>query len=193
MKKFTKTMFLFVSVLCMTSFAAFAEEGLSDRVVKIKNASREKVMLTYLRDGKSKVHVKIRDEAGNEIFRDVIRSGKSFEKLYNVASLVEGKYTFEVSDDLGIVSESFLNVNKRSNVVAEVVRDEADKYRVEVKGNSVPAVFINIFDRRGQLVFSDYVSESRSFTKSYDLSKLQISGVRFEISSEDKNIARAIF
>jgi outer membrane lipoprotein-sorting protein len=99
MKKLTIT----IIATFVMSFAAFSQES-SENTALIPS-SHNTFKLIYNNSGDEVVKIKIKDEEGQLLRIDKIKSNGGFMKRYNLTQLDPGKYTFEISDAQGITSE----------------------------------------------------------------------------------------
>lgn len=196
MRKFAKTTTVLFALIATVALSVFAREGLSGKkVVKLTPESNAQYKLTYLNKGNCNVVVKILNNNGSEIFSENIQSNKSFTKPYNLKGLSKGEYTFKVIDADGMTSKTIqlpASTSKES-VSAQIKKSDDDKFEVTVLGERLHPVFVNIYDCQGERIFGDYIDLSKSFTKTYDLSKLSTDNVFFEVIHNENVIAKTKF
>ncbi len=195
MKKFTKTTLALLAIVASSVLTASAGEGESHRIVKITPESNGKIKFTYLNDGNCNVIVKIVNDHGIEIFSNKIKSDKSFTIPYNFKGMSTGSYTFKIIDANGMISKTIdlPSSVKTSAVLAKIKKTDDAKFEVTVLGDHSNPIYINIYDWRGERIFGDYIDLTNSFTKTYDLSRLSVGNVLFEVINDERVIAKTKF
>ncbi len=190
MKKFTLT----AIVLCIAlSTATFAATGREVKDVSVEKKD-EKVELTYLSKGDAKVRVNIYDQYGKTVYSETIKHPSSFVKSYDLSKLPKAKYEFEIIDDQKVVTEIVSFVEEATTQVKASVAEETEgKFTVKVTGELVKPVLVNIYSKSGELVYGDYISFDKSFSRSYDLSKIAVKDLKFEVIQDGEILAEANF
>ena len=192
MKKFTLTTAVLGIVL---STASFASTGKDAKDVSVEKKD-EKVELTYLSEGEAKVKVNIYNQRGAIVYSEVIKHPKSFSKSYDLSKLPKGEYEFEIVDSRKVVSEKVTlssAKNAEKFLKADVSMTEEGKYSLVVIGEVVKPIQVNIYNARGILLYGDYISVEKSFTRSYDLTKSHVKDVKFEVIQDGTLLAEAKF
>ncbi len=194
MKKLTKTTMVVLALLASTTFYANAKEGAStERKVFIKTVENGTYKLTYLKDGACNVQVKILDEVGNEVYSEKIQSAKSFTKPYSLEKLQSGTYTFKIEDGAGTVMKTVALSNGPKIISADIRKEDNQQYELIVKGDKLSPVYVNIYDRNNVLIYGDKIDHTKSFSRKYDLSKLNTSELKFEVINNGDLIATKKF
>lgn len=160
--------------------------------LKVERQAGSRYELTYLTNGEGSVRVNIYDQEGTKLHSEVISNIKSFSKEYDFDKLPEGTYSFEIVDNSGVVSTEIKHI-VRDKVKAQVKPIEDNKYQVLVRGNDFEPVIINIYDRSRNLIYSDVVKLGKSFTKTYDLSKVSANSFTFEVVEDGSLLSRKGF
>jgi len=126
------------------------------------------------------------------MYTERIKRSNSFTKPYNFHILSLGEYSFKITDEEGV----YLTKIKRSediHMVASIKKIDDEKAEVNIKGEFMSPVSVNIFDSHNVLVFDDYIDHENSFSKVYDLSKVRADELRIEVVSESKMLATSEF
>lgn len=188
MKRLTKTTLVVLAIVVGSATGVLAQR----KLVRLDPVKKDLYQLTYLHRGNCHIKVEVIDEDGHELFTEQISQKKSFTKPYSFQNLELGEYTFKVTDDEG----TYVTKIKRTdeiNMVASIKKMEDEKAKVIVKGDFMSPVSVNIFDRQNILVFDDYIDHDSSFSKVYDLSKVNADELRIEVIAENKLLATAKF
>ena len=168
MIRIAKTTLVVFAIVASTALLSKASDGAETRVVKMDAAEQGLYQLTYLKDGKCDVKVSIYDGENNKLFSEKLSQKKSFTKSYDISSLEKGVYTFEVEDEQGVVTKSV--VYTPSVLKASVKKNTEGKAEVVVVGTKMDPVIVNFYDASYNLVYGDYISNDKSFSRVYDLS-----------------------
>ncbi len=150
--------------------------SIDKKVVKVTPVSESKYSLTYLKNGSCQVQVSIQNVSGKEVLSDMIKTRRSFKKIYDFKGLPNGLYSFILTDEDGTITKKITYNYGELNPVAEVITfEEEEKVKVTVKSNgrTLEPVSINIYDSKNELIFGDYVDLGKSFSRKYDVSKLK--------------------
>lgn len=192
MKKLTSTTLVVLGMVLSTALFAAKSDG---KEVLVKSTEPGKVELTYLSEGYCKVKVNIYDKNGEKVYVDAISNPKSFKKSYDLSKLPAGEYEFEIIDrDRVVVEKVSVSDGSESKILkATVIKEQGGKFKVLVHGKIADPVAVNIYDKRGKLVYGDLIDHSQSFTKVYDLSKSVTKDIVFEITQNGQVLAEASF
>ena len=160
--------------------------------VKVENTVRPSVYnLVYKAEKANKVSVKITDEAGRVILTDEVY-GKNFARPYNFNSVPTGKYNIEVSDKTSsqtvALDHNYASIDPIREVAVKPI--ENNKYELTFIGNQAENVFVNIYDKNNELIHTETIDKKGSFSRVYDLKKINASGYTFEVSVADKVISK---
>ena len=109
---------------------------------------------------------------------------------YSFEELPEGSYTIELIDSKGVITREV------AYVAADLIDLEVDmqamgdqKYNLKVVGAKMVPIYVRIFDAAEELVTTDFINKSASFTKTYNLSKLPAGPYKFEVVQNGHVIA----
>ncbi len=109
MKKLTIT----IIATFVMSFAAFSQEDTENTA--LIPSSHNTFKLIYNNSGDEVVKIKIKDEEGQLLRIDKIKSNGGFMKRYDLTHLEAGKYTFEIKDDNGVSIEEVILQSSKLN------------------------------------------------------------------------------
>ena len=143
--------------------------------------------------GTGAVKVTITNAAGEIILTDQINAEGGFMRPYNFTAQPAGAYTVTVLDRNGKASLPLVHgaVQLRPNVQIESVQDK--KFQLTLKGSSAEQVSVNIYDDASNLVYTDQIAQQGSFTRVYDLTKIQTGVLTFEVVSQGNVISKKQF
>ena len=188
MRRFTKTTMAVLAIAAGTSAGAIAQK----QSVRLDPVSKDLYRLTYFHPGKCNVKVEVSNEHGDKLLSEQINQKKSFTKPYSFVNPKFGEYSFKVTDDEGV----FVAKIQRTEVVnltASIKKLENDKALVIVKGKCIGPVPVRFTDKNDLLVFDDYIDREASFSKVYDLSKVNADELKIEVVAEQTLLATAKF
>ncbi len=186
MRKVTKTTLAIAAIVVGMAFGVKAQE----KSVRLDPVSKDLYRLTYLSQGKSDVKVEIIDEEGEILHSEQIKLRNSFTKSFNFQDLQFGEYSVKLTDQEG---EYITKINRSEDVymIATIKPLEEDKAKVIVRGEFMGPVYVNIYDGKRVLVFDDYIDMESSFSKIYDLSRVQASELEIEVVTDSETLAAA--
>ncbi|NJN25261.1 MAG: hypothetical protein HC819_04425 [Cyclobacteriaceae bacterium] len=188
MKRFTKTTLAVLAIVVGTSAGAIAQK----KSVRLDPVSKDMYRLTYFNQGQCNVKVEVIDAQGVRLLSEQINQKKSFTKPYSFENLKNGEYDFKVIDADGVYVSKITRSNEAS-MTAHIVKLENEKAKVIVRGEFVAPVTVKFLDRKGLLVFDDYIDQGSNFSKVYDLSRVNADEINIEVVTEEKLLATAEF
>lgn len=188
MNRTTKTTLAVFAIVAGISIGAFAQK----KTVRLDPVSKDLYRLTYIHQGKCNLKVEVVDANGKKLLSEQIDQKKSFTKPYSFKNLEQGEYSFVVTDNEGVYV-SKINRNSDYNMTADIRLLDDDKAKVIVKGSFMEPVYVNILDKHGLLIFDDYIEHERSFSKVYDLSKIDSDHVEIVVVTQEKLLAKREF
>jgi len=102
------------------------------------------------------------------------------------------KFTLTTLTVIGVVlgTTAFANTTGDKDVKVKPVNDE--KVELTYLTDSRCKVKVNIYDQEGKKVFGEYISNSKSFSKAYDLSSLPAGEYAFEVIDNDKVVVEKV-
>lgn len=195
MKK-TTTLLLSLMLGIGVVFADGAKEkDAAELRIKILPGATEQVYkLMYLSEEKGLVKINFYDEKGKKIFTDRVFNKYGFLRPYSFEALPEGNYTIETIDAKGVVTREVAYINDATADLEVELSPEAEKaYKLSVKGSTIDPVLVKIYDQWYGLITEDYIENDKSFTKTYNLSKLPAGKYTFEVYSRGEVVAKSIF
>ncbi len=161
--------------------------------VEVTSSSRANVYNLVYNNAKSGiVTVTIKDKNDNVVFKDEILNTKGFIRPYNFSGMPEGSYSVTVTDASGKTELSVAYNTTVINAVrkAEIKPLENNKYQLRLIGNTADAVEVTVYDQFGSAVHSEVLTQKGSFIRTYDLSKLKVSNLTFEVKAAGQVVNR---
>ncbi len=156
------------------------------QVAVVRNGEVFKVI--YKSEQQAAVELKITDGNGNLVFREKIKSD-GFIRPYNFSQLPKGDYNLSVEDETGRHQQTLCYQNEMNPEAHEMmahiakVNDPVDaKYILSIPGQEMSEVNIRIFDKAGNLVFSEVQNAADDFAKVYNLKNMD--GAVFHLTSK---------
>jgi flagellar hook assembly protein FlgD len=145
--------------------------------------------------GTGTVKVTITNAAGEIVMTDQINAEGGFLRPYNFTTQPAGTYTLTVLDRNGKASLPLVHGGAagqfRPNVQIKPVQDK--KFELTLIGSSAQAVAVNIYDDASNLVYTDQIAQQGSFSRVYDLTKIQTGVFTFEVVSQGNVITKKQF
>jgi hypothetical protein len=154
----------------------------------VETATRNGVYnLIYRTTTTGTVKVTITNSVGEVIMVDQIEGRTSFLRPYNFVALPAGAYSITVQDRNGRTTLPLVHTGKVAAVqpVVQIQPVETNKYEVKMLGSRADEVSVNIYDAAHRLVYSEKISQKGSFSRVYDLNKVNLTSVTFEVASPD--------
>ncbi|MGK7394109.1 MAG: hypothetical protein ACNS62_06035 [Candidatus Cyclobacteriaceae bacterium M3_2C_046] len=194
MKKATTILVGLIIVISSAVFASgketIAEAKSSARIVPINAESVYK--LVYDSQEAGIVKVNFYDQKGFKFFTDVVKNEKGFIRPYSFKNLPQGDYVIEIVDKFGSVQReiAFEVVKEKADFQVALNAETDKRFKLTVLGETLAPVFVKIYDANQRLVTEDYVDNSKSFSKVYNLSQVPASDFTFEVISKNKIVTK---
>lgn len=180
MKKLTMT----VAVLVTVIGTAFATGNGSKKVrTNVIPSSSSVFKVIYANEEQAVVKIRVKDEAGHLIHTDRIKSVGGFMKPYNLSNLEAGAYSLEITDQYGTVKEEVL-VKAPVNDAMKLISLSNNKVRLIVEESPNTPFTLSIFSLDGELVHREKFTETKSFSRIYDLSRFENNTFTFHLSDD---------
>jgi len=197
MKKTTALVAL-LTVISAVAFATDNKEKELDNTTKYKlvKASDFKYDLYYVSENEGNVSIKIFSPEGKMLTNDKLKHIESFKRRYNFRELAPGNYRVVIENANGKATESIFHNPDRSALKSMVTRiPDAKSVKVLVGAfdNSKP-VNIKIYDDQYRLLYHDKITNSESFSKVYNLIKVESENivVNIENNRESTTVVRSL-
>jgi hypothetical protein len=150
--------------------------------------------LVYQSKVEGMVLISIYNEQGELLLTDKVLNQTGFARPYNFQSLPAGHYTLQLVDAQGTMTKhiyhgelSVIESTLESPLQVSVkALENTSKYELQVLGTNTTPLRVTIYDSAGELIHSEQIDESGSFTKVYDLSSLKASGLSFEVVKDSQ-------
>ena len=188
--------FLFITAFSLASVFANASNPEGKELLNLTVKSEGVVSLTYSALAKSPARINIIDAKKTLVFSERITNNYGLLRNYNISALPEGEYTFEVIDN-GVKTIKTITYKKQlateaKDLKVEVTPTEAGKYSLTCKGVDGKEVFVAIYSKTEGIVFQDNIDSRKDFSRVYDLSKLASDTYVFEVTSNERSVAKEV-
>jgi hypothetical protein len=146
------------------------------------------------------VKIRIFDPKGKMVMHDVIKfkevSDEVFIRPYNFKSLRAGNYVFEIRENDKVLHH-MVEYRKKPAMNTHVlpvaiIALEDGKYKLVVKDTSNP-VEVNIFSAENNLIYNEEINQDESFSKVFDLSKVEMKYCTFKVVVDNKEYSKRIW
>lgn len=170
-----KTLSIFVVLIAISSVVSARrmdkpEEASAMAVTK----SGSLVKLFYKGAKDCNVKVTITNSENQVVFEELIRHVDGFMRPYNFSKLPEGDYTIKLVDHLGNKIEKISYRNGKIERLANLIRISGgeDRYLLTISNKGKDKFGVNIYDDKGDLLYTHSEEADGDFAKVYDLSKV---------------------
>ena len=139
-----------------------------------QNQERKAVIRVMTLSENNTAVLKIKDEDGRVMHRELLRGNTMYAKRYDLSNLPDGAYVVEVTSDQG-VSQEALNLKAGSSEVAyfkPAVQVEPEMIKVMFKNSIASPVALKLYDAQGRILFQESVPSQEQFAKGLDVSRL---------------------
>ncbi|MBJ2173764.1 hypothetical protein JBL43_05920 [Aureibaculum sp. A20] len=191
MKQIIKNSIVLV-VLCTTMFSYASE------IVTNENDDATKVTLNDVTEGSV---LSIKDVHGLILYKETIKVSGDYSKKFDLTSLPDGTYIFELDKDFEIKSIPFnvkrnvVNLNDENQTVifkpAMVLENNMLRIQKTIL-NSEKGLNIKIYFENGDLVHSEKFNNEKLINKTYDFSKSLNGKYKVLLSTEDRTFIKEI-
>jgi flagellar hook assembly protein FlgD len=178
-----------------------SEPGVRDGVTgtvkaNVEATSRNGVYnLIYKTASAGTVKVTITNSIGEVVLVDQIEGQGSFLRPYNFLGLPAGHYTVTVLDRNGKTTLPLVHTAGTVNLqpVVQIQPVEQSKYEVRLLGSNADEVSVNIYDAAKRLVYSEQIAQKGSFSRVYDLNKMNLQNVTIEVVNANGVVGKKQF
>ena len=191
MKKVIKNS-LVLAVL-FTTMISYANENVTN-----ENDEATNVTLNDVTEGSV---LSIKDVNGLILYKEIIKVSGDYSKKFDLTSLPDGNYIFELDKDFEIKSIPFnvkrnvvdLNIENKSVVFKPAMVLENNMLRIQKTIlNSEKGLNIKIYFENGDLVHSEKFNNENLINKTYDFSKSLKGKYKVLLSTEDRTFEKEI-
>jgi hypothetical protein len=196
-----KKLVIKVAVLMMTAGYSVAAgtiekekpESATSRVEVVATAKSAVYKLSYASESVGTVKVNIYDAKGDLLYTDLIRSAKSFQKMYDFSQLGSGNFRIEVAGAEGKIEKTIQIASVKESLIASVsTLDTKGKYELQVRNKEMKPVFVSIYDASDNLLYEDQIDVNHNFSRVYDFSRNYAKAASFVVSSDGATITQVI-
>ena len=190
MNKLVKSLALLLTVISSAAtYASVDSVSLSSycKVTALEDAQKYRVI--YQAPETEDVKVLLYNDKKQLIFSEVVAETDGFAKIYDMAELKDGVYTFELT------SKSFSHQEKVSVKSWDgegVMISETKDHKVAVVGKGEKSFNLTIVDAAGNMVFDGGFSKDEMIQKLFNLQQLEGNTASFIIRQGDKVIKESI-
>jgi hypothetical protein len=163
---------IIITAVMLTAIFSNANNGLGN------NPKSENKTTFSIKDVKQGNQLLIKDLNGIILYKEQIKDSGSYSKGFDLTSLPDGSYVFELDKDLEIKSFPF-SVNLKNVVFAEnettihkpyVTSKENYIYISKLALNNEPLDIKIYYQDKSQLIYSEKIKDTKSIQKAYKLS-----------------------
>ena len=182
-----------VLVVLFATMISYANE-----IVTNENDDATNVTLNNVTEGSV---LSIKDVDGLILYKETIQVSGDYSKKFDLTSLPDGNYIFELDKDFEIKSIPFnvkrnivdLNIENKSVVFKPAMVFENGMLRIQKTIlNSENGLNIKIYFENGDLVHSENFNNEKLINKTYDFSKSLKGKYKVLLSTEDRTFSKEI-
>ncbi|QCX37496.1 hypothetical protein FF125_03240 [Aureibaculum algae] len=182
-----------VLVVLFATMISYANE-----IVTNENDDATNVTLNNVTEGSV---LSIKDVNGLILYKETIQVSGDYSKKFDLTSLPDGNYIFELDKDFEIKSIPFnvkrnivdLNIENKSVVFKPAMVFENGMLRIQKTIlNSENGLNIKIYFENGDLVHSENFNNEKLINKTYDFSKSLKGKYKVLLSTEDRTFSKEI-
>ncbi|WP_117881854.1 hypothetical protein [Aureibaculum luteum] len=182
-----------VLVVLFTTMISYANE-----IVTNENDDATSVTLNDVTEGSV---LSIKDVNGIILYKETIKVSGDYSKKFDLTSLPDGNYIFELDKDFEIKSIPFnvkrnvvdLNIENKSVIFKPAMVLENNRLRIQKTIlNSEKGLNIKIYFENGDLVHSEKFNNEELINKTYDFSKSLKGKYKVLLSTEDRTFVKEI-
>jgi hypothetical protein len=189
MKKGFKIIAVILGLFISQFGYAGTKESLETEVI---SPTSFKVRLT---EATGSIQLKLRDQSGVILYREVIQGGNNYHKVFNVASLSVGRYQLELEYSTSIqllpleVTYSGIIMDDQDliNLFKPFVRQNESRVSINVLNTQRKPLGIKVYDSGDQLVYHDHLAGELLMGKQYDFSELDSGSYRMVLTSNNRS------
>jgi hypothetical protein len=187
MKTLLKSVIL-VCAMAATSFATAAS-------FTVKESKNSVFKVQYVSEQKGTVEVTILNKQNEIVFSEAISSTGSFIRPYNFSNLTEGEYTIVLKDENGEQRQTINYSASKTNPFAHVIAvpNQEDKFWLNIVTNGEERMNVRIYSLTGELLYEHAEVVTGSYSKIFNVSKLNQLSVVFEVSNGNGTVYTSLF
>jgi hypothetical protein len=182
-----KKNFLIITAALLVTFGAIAgnKPGAAAAVAVVNQGTTLK--LYYKGIVEANVKVSILNESGSTVYSEVLKNVDGFVRPYNLASIPEGEYTIEVSDQNTLYSEKVKIRHQPKAELAKLSRvsGEDGVYLLSIPSKEAKDINVRIL-ADDKVIYDEVQAISADFARLYNLKKVK-GAVTFEINDQHGN------
>ena len=141
------------------------------------------------------IQLQLKDQAGVILYRETIQGGNNYHKIFNVASLSNGRYQLELEYSSSIhllpleVTYSGVIIDDADliKLYKPFVRQRESTVSINVLNTQKKPLGIKVYDSIDQLVYRDQLQGELIMGKQYDFSKLDPGSYRMVLTSDNRS------
>jgi len=167
------------------------EPGESASAVAVTNCSGSSVVkVFYKAEQAGTVKVSIFSKDNSLVFAETMKRVSGFLRPYNFSGLSAGKYTIQVEDSNGKITETIDYTDGKIEKLISIVKlAEEGKYLLSVNSKASDVINVNIYNGANQLIHSQEKKIERNFAEVLNLKDIN----RFTIEVTDsKGVLKSI-
>ncbi len=179
MKKLTQiSLFAFALVFSQVGLLLANDHEGTNTLVSVRQIKSEPkkavISIANLPDDQQ-AFLKIRNEKGRVLHKEVINKQQAFARKYDFSALRSGEYTVEIRTKAGIVTESFTLQPQQATPLyfKPAIQVVPDMVKVAFINPMNTPVLIKMYDQVGKVIYKEEVSSQEKYVKGLDISSLE--------------------
>ena len=186
---------LMVSTVAFGSHPYKKDKKSTTAKVSVVQKTDQKFKLVYVDKNHGEVIVTLKNRFGAILHSQTVANEGGFSQSFNFEKLPKGTYTFEVKQPSGARLSQKVEYKTPApalGIKANLLSvDDDKKYRLAVLKYNAEPVRVRIFNSTNDLVHSETIDSGESFRKMYDLSKLDGTYFRFDLTNNESTVSLA--
>lgn len=180
-----------IAAMLLIGVSAFATgtNKSSDNSFAIANNSLNQFKLVYLQKEEGMVKIYLKNEKGQILHRSNVKNAEGFAQNFDLSQMPAGEYTFSITEPDGTTLKDKVKVKsviQESNFNANILNVNDDKkFRLAVlnKDDNAFPTSVNIYDKTGNIIHTETITNLVGFRKIYDLSEVEDDSFVFEVKN----------
>lgn len=183
------------ATLGMASFANASNEGIEE-MSSVK--TKEKKVSIILREGLGKVRLAIFDSEGKKLHQQFLRVNNDLKVPYDLSYLPAGEYQVMIESNINKANSEtlFYTVETKEApapfpLMAYGTSLNENSFKLTVIGLEEPGIKVEIFNQKGNAIFTEEIEDYEAFSKVYHLENLTVKDILLKVTDKkgrDRNL-----